>query len=140
MKLIFLKEDNLFICQNCGEEFPVPENDDLCPFCYSYNITHKEPEDVELHYVDNFYGKTKSTSYSRRDNYPIPDCKCFVIAMNSCYGSSGYWDGKTCNPDKNHATIFATRNEAGKKIKFSKMNNYCDPVIEEVKLINNEII
>lgn len=142
MRLIFLKEEDSFICQNCGEEFPVPENDDLCPFCYNSNIVHKEPEDedIELHYVNSFYGKNKSVSYSRRNNYPIPNCKCFVIAMNSCYGSSGWWDGRQCNTDKNKATIFAKREYAGEKIYFSGMNNYCDPAIEEVELIDNEII
>lgn len=128
-----------FICQDCGEVFDIPENDDLCPYCYSDNVEHVDPE-KELEHVKSFYDKFESCSYSKRDKYPIPDCKCFIIAMNSCYGSSGYWDGKTCNYDRKKATIFATANTAKKKIKFSSMNEYCDPFVEEVNYINNEIV
>ena len=135
-----LKEEPYsFICNDCGEEFDIPENDDLCPYCYSNNIDHKDVR-PNLKQLGKFYGKFDSCSYSKRDKYPIPDCKCFIIAMNSCYGSSGYWDGKTCNPDRHRATIYASANAAKKKIKFSSMNEYCYPFVEEANYINNEIV
>lgn len=126
-----------FICNDCGEEFDIPENDDLCPYCYSNNIHHYVQE---LDYVPNFYGRSQSVSYSVRDKHPIPDCKCFVIAMDSCYGAFGWWDGKQCNMNKKMATLFATAEDAKRKIHFSKMNSYCHPHVEEVNVINNEIV
>lgn len=132
-----LKENDSFICNDCGEEFDIPENDDLCPYCYSNNIHHYSQE---LDYVPNFYGRFQSVSYSVRDKHSIPDCKCFIIAMDSCYGAFGWWDGKRCNMDKKMATLFATAEDAKRKIHFSKMNSYCHPHVEEVNVINNEIV
>lgn len=135
--ITLLKEADSFICSDCGQQFTIPENGDLCPNCYGDNISHYVNE---LDYVPNFYGRSQSVSYSVRDKHPIPDCKCFIIAMDSCYGAFGWWDGKQCNMDRQAATLFATKNDAKKKIQFSKMYEYCHPRVEEVTIINNEIV
>lgn len=135
--MINLLFESGLICKDCGEEFEQAVDGDLCPYCYSNNIDH---EVVQLTYVDKFYGTNNSVSTNRRLMYPLPDCRCFIIAMDDCYGTSGYWNGKDCDPIKDNATIFTNQNVAYQKIQYSHMDQYCHPRVIEVSLVNNKIV
>lgn len=128
-----------FYCPDCGEYFDIPTEDHRCPNCYETNI-YQDKITNELNFVDNFYGKQVSVSPSVRDAHPIDDCQCFIVRMDYCFGKSGYWDGKSCNANKDMAVIFSTNKAAREKIEHSGMWEYCKPHVQTVLLIDNHIV
>ena len=158
-----INENSGLRCRDCGYQFIDPENDDLCPNCYSANIepyseieipddttiqkklfTANKTNKLEMSRV--FSNGSKSMSAKRREKNQISDCLCCVIWSKY---NAGYFCGDktvkvgdysykqpTFDKDRNKATIFSDAKSAYSKIEYGNLQQ-C--TVETVKLINNEI-
>ena len=127
MNLIFEKE---FVCKDCGFEFDIPENGDLCPDCFSPNVDHtRSSRIVPLKHIEFFPNKTRSKTYARRLTQEVPDALYYILVSRY-----GYVDGKQYVPDLQQATLYTTRIAAKKKIENSPLRGLS---IREVEVRNN---
>lgn len=129
MTLIFEKE---FICKNCGFEFDIPENDDLCPDCFSSDIEHtKNNRIVSLNHIEFFPNKTRSKTYARRLTQEVPDALYYILVSRY-----GYVDGSKYVHDLQQSTLYTQKTAAYKKIENSPLIGL---TIKEVEVRNNVI-
>lgn len=129
MKLIFEKE---FVCKDCGFEFDIPENDDLCPDCFSSNIGHTKDIRIEpLKHIEFFPNGKRSKTYMMRRTQEVPNALYFILVSRY-----GYVDGKQYTADLQQATLYTTKIAAEKKIENSPLRGLN---IKEVEVKNNII-
>lgn len=139
--------ESYFRCLYCDAEFDIPENDNLCPCCFSECIAVNNRHNISSilwklprRYSKLFYNGQKSVSYSTRQKKPIADRICYIIgSMYKVYYPT-YWDGYSFTDDANRAVIYATVKDARIKIYKSSMGQYCYPVVVEAKLFGGRVI
>lgn len=136
-----------FRCLYCGYEFDTPENDDLCPECFSECIAVNNRSNIS-HIMDKikvtnnklFYGNQQSVSYSTRQKKPIADRYCYIIGTSYRKYYPTYWNGTCFIDDPNQAVVYASEKYAQTKIYKSGMGNYCFPIVVKARLFGGNVI
>ena len=137
-----------WVCRDCGETFDIPDSGEMCPYCYSDDISHSIKPEPKLVYLKSFSSRkpVKSMVAKKRYDNPVEDCLCCVIW--SSY-SRGYYIGEETseiqgrkyrspifNPDIDMAVVFVNRKSAESKIDYGNLH---DCTVEKAKIIDNTV-
>lgn len=148
VKINVYESSNGWICKDCGETFDIPYSGEMCPYCYSDDISHNIKPEPKLTYLKSFSSSkmVKSMVAKKRYDNPIVDCLCYVIW--SSY-NKGYYAGEESSEIQGHkyrgpiftedidmAVVFVNRKSAESKINYGNLH---DCAIEKAKIIDNTV-